>query len=998
MTRATIQTVGNISKLTSTFAIILAILAAITLTPKQAHAAPTTHNFNNTSLSTLLTNDFRQALSESNAFGYNTDGGLDETGAINVLTKNNIWTGRQTYAIPQDNETVTLGGYFFSTNQSGYGGLGISTKRTNPPANGVPNPETGLGVVFHGNSGDFMMGGQSIGQLTWDNGDFNLHQPEWWFMNLEIIRDGATYDMHFEIYMTDSTGVLGALHTEHSISNVSMPALNDASAMWTYFGATSGRFSQIDNVSIDATPIAEPQVESDLFDGEGTLVDPFLINDCEQLQAINDDTDYLEAHFALNQNIDCSMTNPDDEDFDPDGTWGDEQGFQPIGGSDYQFNGTLDGQQYTVQGLFINRIAIAVGLFGTVGKIAEISDIGVVDAMITGDLSVGSLVGILYGTVSNSYSTGVVTGAAEVGGLVGSNYWLGGSSTIEDSYATNTVSGEQAVGGLIGESHQGYIINSHASGNVTGELNVGGLLGYDLASTTSDSYATGQVSGIDTVGGLTGFVYGSSISDSYATGEVDGIEGIGGLVGYAGATSYLYSPEESEWVNELVITSIEDVYATGDVSGNYRVGGLVGDFNGGTIMRAAARGNAIGIVHPEDNDVLPENVGGFAGIHDKDTYDYYDEDLETWGETDLPALTSQSSATGNVSGAYGVGGFVGINIRESSIVDSYARGNVTAIQNFAENIGGFAGTSETSELLNVYATGRITAGQNSDEVGGLLGFDDSGSTTNSFWDTETTDYEVSAGGTGKTSANMKTVATYTDLETEGLDETWDFVGNPNDDENDSDIWTISSDSNNGYPCLTWEDEADLCANLPETPDSDNDGIADNIEDAGPNNGDANNDGIPDRQQAYVTSFVNIITGHYVVVVVDAACNLSSVSTASESNNTIQDAGYNYLSGLINFTAECATVGITTPVTIYQYDVNQNNLLLRKYKPTTNAYFTITGSSLSQQTIGSQTATVASYTITDGGELDLDNQANGIIVDPVGLAQSVIGTPNTGIFR
>ncbi|MEX0668568.1 MAG: choice-of-anchor U domain-containing protein [Candidatus Saccharimonadales bacterium] len=38
----------------------------------------------------------------------------------------------------------------------------------------------------------------------------------------------------------------------------------------------------------------------------------------------------------------------------------------------------------------------------------------------------------------------------------------------------------------------------------------------------------------------------------------------------------------------------------------------------------------------------------------------------------------------------------------------------------------------------------------------------------------------------------------------------------------------------------------------------------------------------------------------------------------------------------------------------------------------------------------------SYQATDGGELDIDGEANGIIVDPVGLGVEVVLAPSTGL--
>jgi hypothetical protein len=49
--------------------------------------------------------------------------------------------------------------------------------------------------------------------------------------------------------------------------------------------------------------------------------------------------------------------------------------------------------------------------------------------------------------VSNSYSTGSVSGNSEIGGLVGDN-----EGTVSNSYSTGNVTGSSSVGGLVGEN------------------------------------------------------------------------------------------------------------------------------------------------------------------------------------------------------------------------------------------------------------------------------------------------------------------------------------------------------------------------------------------------------------------------------------------------------------------------------------------------------------------------------------------------------------------
>jgi len=80
-----------------------------------------------------------------------------------------------------------------------------------------------------------------------------------------------------------------------------------------------------------------------------------------------------------------------------------------------------------------------------------------------------------------------------VGGLVGLN---GSSANISDSYSTGRVSGISGVGGLVGENFRGYISNSNSSANVSGSGQaIGGLVGGSSGTiTTTDSCNTEGIS------------------------------------------------------------------------------------------------------------------------------------------------------------------------------------------------------------------------------------------------------------------------------------------------------------------------------------------------------------------------------------------------------------------------------------------------------------------------------------------------------------------------
>src|SRR5690606_34301498 len=81
---------------------------------------------------------------------------------------------------------------------------------------------------------------------------------------------------------------------------------------------------------------------------------------------------------------------------------------------------------------------------------------------------------------------------------------------------------------------------------------------------------------------------------------------------------------------------------------------------------------------------------------------------------------------------------------------------------------------------------------------------------------------------------------------------------------------------------------------------------------------------------------------------------------------------------------------------YYYGVTTTDFTVRKHNPNTNAYFTVPGASLNTVDIYGNQVLTATYSVTDGGDLDIDSEANGVIVDPTGLGQTVVGTPNTGL--
>ena len=326
------------------------------------------------------------------------------------------------------------------------------------------------------------------------------------------------------------------------------------------------------------------------------------------------------------------------------------------------------------------------------------------------------------------------------------------------------MNGDDYIGALVGYTYDSYISNCYSTGLARGQSHVGGLVGYNWCSSITDCYSSATVTinelGHDTFGGLVGFSSYGTISNCYSTGSVTAVADVGGFVGGTSLSA-----------------AINNCYSTGWVycSNNYG-GGFVGiNTQNSTISNCYSTGTVTG------NYPYPWGLGGFVG-----------------GNYDSAAINNCYS-TGSVNNGDGYcGGFAGKNLDSALISNCYSMGSV----NGTTYVGGFLGLNYTSAITNnCYSKGSVTGNS---EIGGFAGAYWGGSVTNSFWDIETSGQTTSYAGTGKTTAEMNDVATFTDESTTGLLIAWDFVCNPNDDSGNDDYWNIYGTINNGYPFLSWQ--------------------------------------------------------------------------------------------------------------------------------------------------------------------------------------------------
>ena len=282
--------------------------------------------------------------------------------------------------------------------------------------------------------------------------------------------------------------------------------------------------------------VASPVVaQTDYDTDDDRLIE---IHNLAQLNAIRWDLDGNGAVVAGNQNnynaafpnamsgMGCPSTGCNGyelmADLDFDGSsWSGGAGWAPLGSSSNQWRARFNGNGRLIKNLFINRSGgDNIGLFGYIGSPGRVEFVGITDANVSAPYAVGILAGTNAGTVMASYTTGQVTGIAEIGGLLGLS--IDGASRVSASYSTATVTttsdqGGGLIGGLrAGSNMTARLIASYATGAVTGGEDVGGLVGTtNQNGTITASYATGAVTGTPDLGGLFADGTGVTINSYY---------------------------------------------------------------------------------------------------------------------------------------------------------------------------------------------------------------------------------------------------------------------------------------------------------------------------------------------------------------------------------------------------------------------------------------------------------------------------------------------------
>lgn len=382
--------------------------------------------------------------------------------------------------------------------------------------------------------------------------------------------------------------------------------------------------------------------------GNGTEVSPYLIEDVQDLQAIDSNADKF-----FKQVVDIDLVGVD---------------WYPLC-EETSFTGSYDGGNFKIKNLTINQPTMYdVALFCW-SESGTFKNINIENCNVTGKDGVAALVAkynVRYkdnGLMENCHSSGVIKGKSS-GGLLG--YWnmyeAGFKGTIKDCSTSCSVTGGNAGGFAYnvstgGGQHLLTVENCTATGNVTSDTDyskAGGFLGDMYTNTGQDEIlikncvATGNVKA-PKAGAFIGALWTNGGGDKisfvkcFADGDVTGEDCVAGFAGnmYTGSTNDIISFKECEIHSTVIGTGkvgglvgegslngstdsiiVEDCFVRATIESSDVVGGLFG----------AANMNSASPLFKVSNSLF---VGTVAGPHKDVLFGSYDK----WGASYIPTVT-----------------------------------------------------------------------------------------------------------------------------------------------------------------------------------------------------------------------------------------------------------------------------------------------------------------------------------------------------------------------
>ena len=350
--------------------------------------------------------------------------------------------------------------------------------------------------------------------------------------------------------------------------------------------------------------------------------------------------DHLNSYYVITHDFNLNVP-----------PWKTGTGWVPIGNGLNPFQGSLNGDNYTISNLFIDTPnATKVGLFAAIEE-ALIQDLNLSDLNIDGEEFVGGLCGYAeLSDIINVTVEGVIIGHRNAGGLIGESKgnWQYGNvdncvAHVQIIYSLREDLNDPGfyyatiIGGLVGSNKGCLIDNCQTYGTISGLIveaqvsSIGGLVGYN------NNHVNGE-----------GRVHNSNSSIEISINNpLDGLIGlsIGGLIGWSEISS-----------NNTRI--VYNCYSSGSINGTKDVGGLIGA-NQSHVENCYSMANTNGL----------ENIGGLIGSNTRPILNCYslgnvsgaDKTGGLIGQNPYGGLVDKCYSTGQVSGDTNIGGLIGLN-------------------------------------------------------------------------------------------------------------------------------------------------------------------------------------------------------------------------------------------------------------------------------------------------------------------------------------------------
>ncbi|SFA96919.1 Leucine rich repeat-containing protein [Acetitomaculum ruminis DSM 5522] len=257
--------------------------------------------------------------------------------------------------------------------------------------------------------------------------------------------------------------------------------------------------------------------------GEGTKNNPYLIKTENQLinfaGSCNENNDYSGQYIKLDNDINITKND-----------------WSPIGGEEYKFNGTFDGDGHYIKGLKKGSYSKSVtitnfGFFRSLDENAVVKNLNLSDIYFNVDGNSMVSVGGITAYTEKSYKEGDVSGA------------LIDNCSVTGTIKLSSNTGNNFVGGITGMQVKGAVINSYTDVDLYTIVNdgkmraeVGGIVGSLGMGTIANCYSLGNVTalhdgndGIAVAGNITAIADGPVIN-CYACGNVK----VRGNISYGG--------------------------------------------------------------------------------------------------------------------------------------------------------------------------------------------------------------------------------------------------------------------------------------------------------------------------------------------------------------------------------------------------------------------------------------------------------------------------------